>query len=168
MLYDITLPAFIKTLGNLQKILDKSAAFADSKKIAPEVLLQSRLAPDMFPLMRQIQIVCDTAKLGAARLTGKEAPVHEDKEVTLAEAKARIDSVLTYLKTFKPEDFKGSEERKISQPRWEGKWLTGTEYTLHHVLPNFYFHTTTAYAILRHNGVEIGKKDYLGEMPYKH
>jgi len=168
MLYDITLPAFIKTLGNLQKILDKSAAFADSKKIAPEVLLQSRLAPDMFPLMRQIQIVCDTAKLGAARLTGKEAPVHEDKEVTLADAKARIDSVLTYLKTFKPEDFKGAEERKISQPRWEGKWLTGTEYTLHHVLPNFYFHTTTAYAILRHNGVEIGKKDYLGDMPYKH
>lgn len=168
MIYDITIPAFLKTLGNLQKILDKAAAFADAKKIAPEVLLQSRLAPDMFPLMRQIQIVCDTTKLGAARLAGKEAPVHDDKEVTLAEAKARIDSVVSYLKTFKPEDFKGAEERKISQPRWEGKWLTGTEYTLHHVLPNLYFHTTTAYAILRHNGVEIGKKDYLGDMPYKH
>lgn len=168
MLYDITIPAFIKTLGNLQKILDKSAAFADAKKIAPEVLLQSRLAPDMFPLIRQIQIVCDTAKLGASRLTGKEAPTHDDKEVTLAEIKNRIESVVTYLKTFKPEDFKGAEERKISQPRWEGKWLTGTEYTLHHVLPNFYFHTTTAYAILRHNGLEIGKKDYLGDMPYKH
>lgn len=168
MIYDITIPAFLKTLGNLQKILDKAAAFADAKKIAPEVLLQSRLAPDMFPLMRQIQIVCDTTKLGAARLAGKEAPVHDDKEVTLAEAKARIESVVSYLKTFKPEDFKGAEERKISQPRWEGKWLTGTEYTLHHVLPNLYFHTTTAYAILRHNGVEIGKKDYLGDMPYKH
>jgi hypothetical protein len=168
MLYDITLPAFIKTLGNLQKILDKSAAFADTKKFAPEVLLQSRLAPDMFPLIRQIQIVCDTAKLGASRLTGKEAPTHDDKEVTLAEIKNRIESVVNYLKTYKPEDFKGAEERKISQPRWEGKWLTGTEYTLHHVLPNFYFHTTTAYAILRHNGVEIGKKDYLGDMPYKH
>ena len=122
----------------------------------------------MFPLIRQIQIACDTTKLGAARLTGKEAPTHDDKEVTLAEIKTRIDSVVTYLKTFKPEDFKGAEERKISQPRWEGKWLTGTEYTLHHVLPNLYFHLTAAYAILRHNGVEIGKKDYLGDMPYKH
>ncbi len=168
MLFDLTIPAFIKTLGNLQKILDKSAAFADAKKIAPEVLLQSRLAPDMFPLIRQIQIICDTAKLGASRLTGKEAPTHDDKEVTLAEIKTRIDSVVTYLKTFKPEDFKGAEERKISQPRWEGKWMTGEEYTLHHILPNLYFHTTTAYAILRHNGVEIGKKDYLGDMPYKH
>lgn len=168
MLFEITVPAFIKSLGNLQKILDKAAAFSDAKKIAPEVLLQSRLAPDMFPLIRQIQIACDTTKLGAARLTGKEAPTHDDKEVTLAEIKTRIDSVVTYLKTFKPEDFKGAEERKISQPRWEGKWLTGTEYTLHHVLPNLYFHLTTAYAILRHNGVEIGKKDYLGDMPYKH
>lgn len=168
MLYEITVPAFIKSLGNLQKILDKAAAFADAKKIAPEVLLQSRLAPDMFPLIRQIQIACDTTKLGAARLTGKEAPTHDDKEVTLADVKTRIDSVVSYLKTFKPEDFKGAEERKITQPRWEGKWLTGTEYTLHHVLPNLYFHLTTAYAILRHNGVEIGKKDYLGDMPYKH
>ncbi|MCE3013484.1 MAG: DUF1993 domain-containing protein, partial [Proteobacteria bacterium] len=140
MLYEITVPAFIKSLGNLQKILDKAAAFADAKKIAPEVLLQSRLAPDMFPLIRQIQIACDTTKLGAARLTGKEAPTHDDKEVTLADVKTRIDSVVSYLKTFKPEDFKGGEERKISQPRWEGKWLTGTEYTLHHVLPNLYFH----------------------------
>lgn len=168
MLYDITIPSFIKTLGNLQKILDKSAAFADSKKITPEVLLQSRLAPDMFPMIRQIQIVCDTAKLCASRLTGLEAPVHDDKEVTLPEIKARIESVITYLKTFKPEHFQGAEERKISQPRWEGKWLTGTEFTLHHALPNFYFHTTTTYSILRHNGVEIGKKDYLGDMPYKH
>ncbi len=168
MLYDITIPAFIRTLSNLQKILDKSAAFANAKKITPEVLLQSRLAPDMFPLIRQIQITCDTVKLGASRLTGTEAPVHDDKEVTLAEIKARIESVVAYLNTFKPEHFKGAEERKISQPRWEGKWLTGTEYTLHHVLPNLYFHTTTAYAILRHNGVEVGKKDYLGEMPYKH
>ena len=167
MLYHITVPAFIKGLTNLQKILDKSAICADQKKFAPEILLQSRLAPDMFPMIRQIQITCDTAKLAASRLTGKDAPMHDDKEINLNEIKARIDQVIDYLKSFKPEDFKGAEERKISQPRWEGKWLTGEEYTLHHVLPNFYFHMTTAYSILRHNGVEIGKKDYLGEMPYK-
>jgi len=168
MLYDITIPSFLKTLGNLQKILDKAAAYADSKKFAPEVLLQSRLAPDMFPMIKQIQITCDTAKLAASRLTGKEAPIHDDKETTLAEIRARIESVREYLKTFKPEDFKGADDRKISQPRWEGKWMTGTEYVHHHVLPNFYFHMTTTYAILRHNGVEIGKKDYLGDMPFKH
>jgi uncharacterized protein len=121
----------------------------------------------MFPMIRQIQITCDTAKLAASRLTGLEAPIHDDKEVTLSEIKTRIDSVITYLKGFKPEDFKAAAECKISQPRWEGKWLTGEEYALHHVLPNFYFHMTTTYSILRHNGVEIGKKDYLGPMPYK-
>ncbi|MBY0517176.1 MAG: DUF1993 domain-containing protein [Bacteriovoracaceae bacterium] len=167
MLYELTIPQSQKMLTNLLGILDKAAQFADSKKITMEVLLQSRLAPDQFPLMRQLQIACDTVKLGASRLTGKDAPVHEDKEVTLQEIKVRIESVQNYLKTFKPEDYKGAEERKISQPRWEGKWITGSEYVHQHILPNLYFHVTTAYSILRHNGVDIGKKDYLGPMPYK-
>lgn len=167
MLYDVTVPQFIKMLKNLNVILDKGALFAESKKIEMEVLLNSRLAPDQFTLLRQVQIACDTAKLGAARLAGKEAPVHEDKEKTLPELKARINEVLDYLGTFSPADFQGAHERKISQPRWEGKYLTGTEYAIQHALPNIYFHITTAYSILRHNGVEVGKKDYLGEMPYK-
>ena len=167
MLYDITVPQFIKMLKNLNVILDKGAQFAESKKIDVEVLLNSRLAADQFNLIRQVQIACDGAKIGAARLAGKEAPVHEDKEKTLPELKARIDDVINYLGTFSPSDFEGAHERKISQPRWEGKYLTGVEYAIQHALPNIYFHITTAYSILRHSGVEVGKKDYLGEMPYK-
>jgi hypothetical protein len=167
MLYDLTVPQFIKMLKNLNRILDIAAQFAEAKKIDTEVLLHSRLAPDQFNLIRQVQIACDTAKLGVSRLTAKEAPIHEDNEKTLPEVKARIEDVIKYLTTFKPEDFNGALERKISQPRWEGKYLTGAEYVTQHVLPNIYFHISTAYSILRHNGVEIGKKDYLGEMPYK-
>ncbi|MFY7992424.1 MAG: DUF1993 domain-containing protein [Bacteriovoracaceae bacterium] len=167
MLYEITIPQFTKMLTNLNKIIDKAALNAESRKFDVEVLFNSRLAPDQFNFIRQIQIACDTAKLCASRLSGKEAPVQEDNEKTLAEVKARIESVITYLGTFKKEDFNGAEERKISQPRWEGKYLTGEEYALQHALPNIYFHITTAYSILRHNGVDIGKKDYLGEMPHK-
>jgi hypothetical protein len=167
MLYEITVPQFIKMLQNLNKIIDKAALNAEARKIDMTVFLNSRLAPDQFNFIRQIQIACDTAKLCASRLSGKEAPVQEDNEKTLSEVKARIESVISYLKTFKAEDFKGAEERKISQPRWEGKYLTGYEYALEHAIPNIYFHITTAYSILRHNGVDIGKKDYLGEMPYK-
>ncbi|MDX2055822.1 MAG: DUF1993 domain-containing protein [Polyangiaceae bacterium] len=167
MLYDITITQFQKSLENLNAILDKAKAFAMEKKVDTEVLLQARLAPDQFPLMRQLQIACDTAKLGAARVTGKEAPSHPDTEKTLSEIKARIESVISYLRGFSPADFKGAEERHVSQPRWEGKYLTASEYAIQHMIPNFYFHITTAYAILRHNGVEIGKKDYLGALPLK-
>lgn len=167
MIFDLTVPQFIKTLKNLDAILDKAAGFADSKKVEMEVLLNSRLAPDQFPLTRQIQIVCDTAKLGASRLTGKAAPVQEDNEKTLAEVKARIQSVIKYLESFKEEDYKNAATATITQPRWEGKTLTGNDYVIHHVIPNFYFHVTTAYSILRHNGVDVGKKDYLGALPYK-
>lgn len=167
MIYDLTVPQFAKTLKNLDAILDKAAGFADSKKFEMEVLLQSRLAPDQFNFIRQVQIACDTAKLGASRLTGKSAPAQEDNEKTLSEVKARIQSVITYLESFKPEDFKNAMTTTISQPRWEGKTLTGEQYVIHHMIPNFYFHITTAYAILRHNGVDIGKKDYLGAMPYR-
>jgi len=167
MLYEITVPQFMKMLKNLNAILDKGAAFADGKKIEMDVLLNSRLAPDQFALFKQIQIACDSAKLCAARLTGKDAPVHDDNEKSFAQLKTRIQEVIGFLGTFSAKDFVGSEERKISQPRWEGKYLTGYEFALQHAIPNVYFHITTAYAILRHNGVEIGKKDYLGEMPFK-
>lgn len=158
---------FAKMLHNLSTLLDKGQAHAEAKKFDAEVLLNSRLAPDMFPLTRQVQIACDSVKLGASRLSGKDAPVHDDKEKTIPELKARIESTLGYITSLKEADFKGWEERKISQPRWEGKWLTGNDYFHQHVIPNVYFHITTAYAILRHNGVDIGKKTYLGEMPYK-
>ncbi len=167
MLYDITVTQYIKTLSNLSGFLDKAVVFAESKKIDVGVLLNSRLAPDQFNLIRQIQIACDTAKFGAARLTGKEAPSHPDTETTLDELKARIDSVQAYLATFTESEFSGAETRHISQPRWEGKYLTGLEFAIQHSIPNLFFHVTTAYAILRHNGVDVGKKDFLGAMPYK-
>lgn len=167
MLYQITIPAFLKALDNLSHILDKGAQFAEQKKVDVEVLLQSRLAVDQFPLVRQVQIVCDTAKLCAARLTGQDAPSHADTEKSLPELKARIENVRSYLQKFSANDFETAASRHITQPRWDGQYLTGEEYVLHHVLPNLYFHLTTAYANLRHLGVEVGKRDYLGKMPFK-
>jgi len=169
MLYDLTIVQFSKMLNNLSAILEKGAEFAETKKIDFEVLLNSRLAADQFNLIRQVQIACDTAKLGAARLTGKTdtAPKHEDNETTLADLQARINSVLDYLSGFTPEDFANTGSEKVSQPRWEGKYLTGPEFAIQHAIPNLYFHVATAYAILRHNGVTVGKKDYLGPLPYK-
>ncbi|MBA2403506.1 MAG: DUF1993 domain-containing protein [Bdellovibrionales bacterium] len=167
MLYEITIPQFTKMLHNLTLIIDKATQNATERKIEMDVLLNSRLAPDQFNFIRQVQIACDTAKLFASRMTGNEAPAWEDTEKTLPEVKARIEKTIGYLNTIKAENFKGAEERKISQPRWEGKYLTGFEFATQHAIPNMYFHVTTAYAILRHNGVPVGKKDYLGEMPYK-
>jgi hypothetical protein len=167
LIHSISVQSFQKGLGNLIKILEKAEAHAELKKFPFENLLHARLFPDQFPLTRQIQIACDTAKLCVARISGKEVPVHEDTEANLQELKVRIQSVLQYLETFQESDFKSIFEIKVSQPRWEGKYLTGFEYLTNHAIPNFYFHITTAYAILRHNGVEIGKKDYLGEMPFK-
>ena len=167
MLYELTVTQYSKMLRNLSHVLDKGAHFAESKKIEMDVLLQSRLAPDQFNLIRQIQIACDTAKLCAQRLSGKEAPTFEDVEKTLPELKARIEKTVAYLATLKPSDFQGAAEKRITTPRWEGKTLSGAEVALQHATPNLYFHITTAYSILRHNGVEVGKKDYLGEMPFK-
>lgn len=167
MLYELTVPQIGKMLKNLSNILDKAALYAQTKKFDVEVLLNWRLFPDQFNLIKQVQIACDTAKFGVSRLTGKEAPLHDDQEKTLDELKTRIQSVIAYLGTFSEKEFQGAEERKVSQPRWEGKYLTGKEFAIQHAIPNLYFHITTAYAILRHNGVEIGKKDYLGEMPFK-
>jgi hypothetical protein len=167
MLYELTVPPFTKMLRNLSAILDKGAQHAEAKKFEMSVLLNSRLAPDQFPLTRQIQIACDTAKLCVARLTGKDAPNHDDKETTLTELRTRIDQVIQFLNSTSAQDFEGADEKRISQPRWEGRYLLGYEFVTQHAIPNLYFHITTAYSILRHNGVDVGKKDYLGEMPYK-
>jgi hypothetical protein len=167
MLFEMTVPQFTKMLHNLSLIIDKAAVNATERKFEMDVLLNARLAPDQFNFIRQVQIACDTAKLFASRMSGKDAPVQEDTEKSLPELKVRIESVIGYLNSFKPEDFKGAEERKISQPRWEGKYVTGLEFATQHAIPNMFFHITTAYSILRTNGVPVGKKDYLGPMPYK-
>ena len=151
-----------KLLGCVDGWLDKASQHAAAKKYDANLLLQSRLAPDMFPLIRQIQAVCDQAKFGAARTSGKEPPSHPDNEVTIDDARKRIATVIAYLDGFKKEDFAGVEDRKISLPRWEGKSMTAVDYFVEHCQPNFYFHLSMAYAILRHNGVDIGKRDFLG------
>ena len=169
MIYELVVPQFTKMLENLLAILDEARKYAAEKQFDVGILLQSRLAPDQFSLMRQLQVACDTAKLGAARLTDTEkvAPAHADTEQTLSEIEARIKSVISYLHTLSPADFAVAAQRRISQPRWKGKTLSGQEFLIQHVIPNLYFHVTTAYAILRHNGVELGKKIYLGDMPYR-
>ena len=169
MIHALVSTQFPKMLGNLLAILNEAEKYAGEKKFDMAVLLQSRLSPDQFTLMQQIQTACDTAKLGAARLADREkdAPSHPDTETTLGEIKARIEAVIAYLRGFKPDAFAGAAERRITQPRWKGKTLSGEEFLVQHVLPNFYFHVATAYAILRHNGVGIGKRNYLGDMPYR-
>lgn len=167
MVYEIVITQFTKSLKNLSFILDKGAVFADSKKFEVEVLLNSRLAPDQFNLIRQVQIACDTAKFAASRLSGTEAPTFSDDEKNLVDLKNRIAKTIDYLATFEKKSFDGFEERKITTPRWDGKYMTGQEYLIEHALPNIFFHITTAYSILRHNGVDVGKKDYLGDMPLK-
>lgn len=167
MYYELTVTQFTRMLHNLKRILSQADRHAEAKKFDVEVLLQARLAPDQFNLIRQVQITTDVAKLCVARLTTKEAPIHEDAEKTLAELQQRIDDVIGYLASVSTNDFAGAGDRQISQARWEGKYLTGLEFLNYHALPNFYFHLTTTYAILRHNGVDVGKKDYLGELPFK-
>jgi uncharacterized protein len=153
-----------KMLGQLDKWLDAAAAYADSRKFDSATYLTLRLAPDQFPFARQVQTACDTAKLVAARLTGQTAPAHADNEQTLAELQARVRSVVSYLEGFSPQDFAASADRVITQPRWEGKIMSGADYFLEHGVPNFFFHATHAYALLRHAGVSLGKRDYLGPL----
>ena len=169
MIHAIVVTQFTKMLTNLLAILGEAEKFAGEKKFDAGILLQSRLSPDQFSLVQQIQTACDTAKLGAARLADREkdAPVHGDTEHTLGEIKTRIESVIAYLRGFTPDAFAKAAERRISQPRWAGKTLAGQEFLIQHVMPNFYFHVVTAYAILRHNGVGIGKRNYLGDMPFR-
>jgi hypothetical protein len=153
-----------KMLGQLDRWLEAANSHATAKSFDPQVFLSLRLAPDQFPFVRQVQTACDTLKLAAARLTAREAPVHPDTELTIEDLRARIRNVLTYIDTLSPKDFEGAAARTISLPRWEGKVMTGSDYFVQHAQPNFYFHATHAYAILRHNGVSLGKRDYLGSM----
>jgi uncharacterized protein len=153
-----------RTLTQLDKWLEAAAAHASTKSFDPAVYLTLRLAPDQFPFVRQVQTACDTAKLAAARLSGKEAPKHPDDEQTLDQLRARVQSVLAYLATFSAADFEGAATRKITQPRWETKFMFGADYFWQHALPNFFFHSTHTYAILRHSGVPLGKRDFLGPL----
>jgi len=162
-MYQASVPVFVKTLGNLAAILDKGAAFAAAKKVDPSVLLSYRLAPDMLSLTRQVQIAADHAKRAPARLAGIEAPVYEDNEASFADLKARIDNTLAFVNTLKPGQIDGSEAREIVlKIGGNSQTQSGQAYLLHNALPNFFFHVTTAYAILRHCGVDIGKKDFIG------
>jgi uncharacterized protein len=153
-----------KMLGQLDKWLEAAAAFAQSKKFDPNVFLTSRLAPDQFAFLKQVQAVCDVAKLIAARLSGKQAPSHPDTEQTFDELRARVATVVAYLDGFSRADFEAAATQVITQPRWEGKVMSGADYFQEHGLPNFFFHLTHVYAILRHNGVGLGKRDYLGPL----
>jgi hypothetical protein len=166
-MYYATFGQMKKTLGQLDKWLQAAAAFAQTRSFEPKVFLGLRLAPDQFALAKQVQTACDTAKLAASRLSGKEAPAHPDSEQTLEDLRARVQSVLSYLNGFSAQDFEQAATRVVSQPRWEGKTMSGADYFLEHALPNFFFHSTHVYAILRHNGVPLGKKDFLGALSLK-
>ncbi len=163
-MYFETIGQMKKTLGQLEKWLEAAQAHATAKSFDPNILLGVRLSPDQFALSRQVQTACDTAKLAAARLAGKDAPKHADTEQSLDELRARVMSVLSYLDGFTAADFEGAATRHITQPRWEGQYMLGADYFLEHALPNFYFHATHVYALLRHNGVNVGKKDFLGTL----
>lgn len=162
-MYQASSPRLINTLKNLSAILDKAQAHAEAKKIDPTVFTNARLFPDMFPLKRQVQVACDSAKGAVARLAGVEVPKHEDTEETLAELKARIAKTVAFIETIKPAQIEGSEERNVHLKLGsrEVDWK-GMQYLLGFALPNFYFHAVTAYDILRHCGVELGKRDYIG------
>ncbi|HXX66640.1 MAG TPA: DUF1993 domain-containing protein [Polyangiaceae bacterium] len=153
-----------KLLHNLDGWLEKAASTAAAKKFDVNVLLQCRLSPDMFPLLRQIQVACDHAKFAAARAAGKEAPKHPDNEQTVDEARKRIATVVSYLDSFTKSDFEAAATRTVTLPLWEGKSMHATDYLVEYALPNFFFHLTTAYALLRHNGVDVGKRDYIGSL----
>ena len=162
-MYQASVPRFINTLGNLSNILDKAQAHVDARKLDPATLTAYRLFPDMLPMKKQVQIACDTAKGAAARLAGVELPVHEDNETTLAELKARIAKTIAFLQTMTPEQIDGTEDMEIVIKRHDKETrYKGMQFLLGQALPNFYFHVATAYNILRHNGIEIGKRDYLG------
>jgi hypothetical protein len=162
-MYQASVPVFVRMLDNLSKILELAVQYAEEKKIDPSVLINARLAPDMYPLSRQVQIATDMAKGCAARLAGVEVPVYEDNEATFPELQARIAKTLAFVQSVSAEQIDGSEERTvILKLRGREVSFMGQPYLLHFVLPNFYFHITIAYAILRHNGLAIGKMDYIG------
>lgn len=162
-MYQSLVPTCIRSLTNLSALLEKAAAHADSRKIEPAALLNARLFPDMLPFTRQIQLATDTASSGVARLAGSEVPMFDHNESTFAELIARVHKTIQYLESIKPEQLDGSEDRTVSwQSRSSTKSMQGLPYVMNHLLPNVFFHVTTAYNILRHNGVELGKMDFLG------
>jgi hypothetical protein len=162
-MYQASTPMFVRQLTALTAILKTAAAFAEARKIDPSVLLNARLAPDQFALTRQVQIATDGAKGGLARLAGLEAPAYPDDETTFEQLEARLAKTIAFLQSVPADQVDGSEERPINVKLRSGELnFTGQDFLLHFVIPNFFFHVTTAYAILRHNGVEIGKRDYLG------
>jgi len=163
-MYDVIFSQMKKQLGQLAKWLDTAETYAKEQGFDPDELLALKLAPDQFALVRQVQAAGDTAKLAAARLTGKEAPSHPDTETTLAGLRTRVQSVLSFLDGFSARDFAEADTRAITQPRWEGKVMSGADYFIEHAVPNFYFHLTHTYALLRHRGVPLGKRDYLGAL----
>ena len=163
-MYQASVPVFTRMLNNLATILEKAAAHAEAKKIDPAVFINDRLYPDMLPLGRQIMIASDTAKGGAARLAGVEPPSYEDNETSFPELIERLRKTIAYLNTLKPAQIDGSEKKTITlKTRNDTLTFEGMTFLLNRALPNLYFHVSTAYAILRHNGVDIGKKDYLGK-----
>lgn len=162
-MFQASVPRLINTLNNLSHILDKAQAHIDAKKIDASALIQFRLYPDMLNFTRQVQIASDTAKGVVARLAGVEIPAYEDNEQSIADLKARIAKTIAFIQGFKPEQIDGTEDKDIITKRGEKEThYKGMQFLLGHAIPNVYFHITTAYAILRHNGVEIGKRDYLG------
>jgi len=162
-MYSASVPVFIRMLGHLANWLDRAEAHAQAKKFDPAVYLSARLAPDMLPFVKQIQIACDAAKFGVARLGGVEAPKFDDGEASFAELRERIRRTQEFVRSVPPAAIDGTEDKDITVPRRDGNLvLKGEFYLKHYVLPNFYFHLTTAYALLRHNGVDLGKGDYLG------
>jgi hypothetical protein len=162
-MYDFSIPVLTRGLTNLSALLDKAGAHAETKKFDSVVLAQSRLFPDMHPLVRQVQIACDTAKGAAARLAGIEVPKHEDNEVTFADLKARIAKTVDFLKTVTPAQLNDAETRNIEIKFPNGSWkFTGLKYLTDFALPNLYFHESIVYALLRKNGVDVGKMDFLG------
>jgi hypothetical protein len=163
-MYQASVPVFVRALNNLAVILEKAAAHAEARKIDPTVLINTRLYPDMLPLSRQVQIASDSAKGGAARLAGGEPPKYEDNEASIPDLIARLRKTVAYLESIKPEQIDGCEDKTVSwKTQTSTRTMQGMPYLLSHVTPNVYFHTTTAYAILRHCGVEIGKQDFLGK-----
>jgi hypothetical protein len=156
-----------KQLAQLDVWFDAAVAAAKTRSFNPDMFLACRLAPDQFAFARQVQIVCDTAKTATSRLSGKDAPTHADTETTLDELRARVHAVIAYLDGFTAQDFAEAASRSITQPRWEGKTLSGADYFVEHAVPNFYFHLSHVYAILRNGGVGLGKRDYLGALSFR-
>jgi uncharacterized protein len=162
-MYQVSIPILHRTLNNLAEILAKGAAHAEAKQIDPSVLLNARLAPDMFPLVRQVQIACDAAKGAGARLAGVDIPSFPDEETSFAELQARIAKTLVFLNSLNAAQFEGAESRNVTVKRRDGEMtFHGLDFLFAFAMPNLFFHVTTTYNILRHNGVELGKRDFLG------